>query len=35
MMVSSTKKILAPKTASVAQAMTKFNPDKTWTAVKQ
>jgi len=29
------QKDLGPKTASVAQSMTKFNPDKTWTAVKQ
>jgi len=29
------QKDLGAKTASVAQAMTKFNPDKTWTAVKQ
>ena len=29
------QKDLGTKTASVAQAMTKFNPDKTWTAVKQ
>ena len=28
------QKDLGPKTASVAQSMTKFNPDKTWTAVK-
>ena len=28
------QKDLGTKTASVAQAMTKFNPDKTWTAVK-
>ena len=28
------QKDLGAKTASVAQAMTKFNPDKTWTAVK-
>jgi hypothetical protein len=26
---------LGPKTASIAQSMTRFNPDKTWTAVKQ
>jgi Protein of unknown function (DUF2950) len=29
------QKDLGPKTASVAQSMTRFNPDKTWTAVKQ
>jgi hypothetical protein len=29
------QKDLGAKTASVAQSMTKFNPDKTWTAVKQ
>jgi Protein of unknown function (DUF2950) len=29
------QKDLGPKTASIAQSMTKFNPDKTWTAVKQ
>jgi hypothetical protein len=29
------QKDLGPKTASVAQAMTRFDPDKTWTAVKQ
>jgi Protein of unknown function (DUF2950) len=29
------QKDLGRKTASVAQSMTKFNPDKTWTAVKQ
>jgi hypothetical protein len=29
------QKDLGPKTASVAQSMTKFNPDKTWTPVKQ
>jgi hypothetical protein len=28
------QKDLGAKTASVAQSMTKFNPDKTWTAVK-
>jgi hypothetical protein len=28
------QKDLGPKTASVAQSMTRFNPDKTWTAVK-
>jgi hypothetical protein len=28
------QKNLGPNTASVAQSMTKFNPDKTWTAVK-
>jgi len=28
------QKNLGPNTASIAQAMTKFNPDKTWTAVK-
>jgi hypothetical protein len=28
------QKNLGPKTASVAQAMTRFNPDKSWTAVK-
>jgi hypothetical protein len=29
------QKDLGTKTASIAQSMTKFNPDKTWTAVKQ
>jgi Protein of unknown function (DUF2950) len=29
------QKDLGPKTASVAQSMTRFNPDKSWTAVKQ
>jgi hypothetical protein len=29
------QKDLGPKTASIAQSMTKFNPDKTWTAVKE
>jgi hypothetical protein len=29
------QKDLGAKTASVGQSMTKFNPDKTWTAVKQ
>jgi hypothetical protein len=29
------QKDLGPKTASIAQSMTRFNPDKTWTAVKQ
>jgi Protein of unknown function (DUF2950) len=29
------QKDLGAKTASVAQSMTRFNPDKTWTAVKQ
>jgi len=29
------QKDLGAKTASVAQSMTKFNPDKTWTPVKQ
>ena len=29
------QKDLGANTASVAQSMTKFNPDKTWTAVKQ
>jgi hypothetical protein len=29
------QKDLGPKTASVAQSMTRFNPDKTWTPVKQ
>jgi len=29
------QKDLGPKTASIAQSMTKFNPDKSWTAVKQ
>jgi hypothetical protein len=29
------QKDLGTKTASIAQAMTKFNPDKTWVAVKQ
>jgi Protein of unknown function (DUF2950) len=29
------QKDLGPKTASVAQSMTRFNPDKTWTAVKE
>jgi hypothetical protein len=29
------QKDLGPKTASVAQSMAKFNPDKTWTPVKQ
>jgi hypothetical protein len=28
------QKDLGPKTASIAQSMTRFNPDKTWTAVK-
>jgi hypothetical protein len=28
------QKDLGPKTPSVAQAMTRFNPDKSWTAVK-
>jgi hypothetical protein len=28
------QKDLGPKTASLAQSMTKFNPDKTWTQVK-
>jgi len=29
------QKDLGPKTASIAQSMTKFNPDKTWTPVKE
>jgi Protein of unknown function (DUF2950) len=29
------QKDLGPKTASIAQSMTRFNPDKTWTAVKE
>jgi Protein of unknown function (DUF2950) len=29
------QKDLGPKTASIAQSMIKFNPDETWTAVKQ
>jgi hypothetical protein len=29
------QKDLGPKTASIAQSMTRFNPDKTWTPVKQ
>jgi Protein of unknown function (DUF2950) len=29
------QKDLGTKTASIAQSMTKFNPDKTWTTVKQ
>jgi hypothetical protein len=28
------QKNLGPNTASIAQSITKFNPDKTWTAVK-
>jgi Protein of unknown function (DUF2950) len=29
------QKDLGANTASVARSMTKFNPDKTWTPVKQ